>query len=521
MFEVKQFYSVRTGRIFAGLTAWMIVLTVTQAVYAIPVFSRKYRTSCITCHSGFPKLNSTGEAFRRNGYQFPRDDDILVKDEPIPLGNDRYKDMWPNSLWPNDIPNLPPIAMRARMGFNQYLGQRAASEQSTDFQYPNDVSLLSGGTLGKDISWYGSIVLAGAGSHGAGGGHGGGEEERSLAPDLERFFVQFSNLFAWSDEEDENGMRTGNRWLTLPRHAMNLRVGQFEPQVIAPWRSIHRQIGTTPYLVNVATMGGNGFMFEPAQRGIEINGIIRQNNSYVIGLVNGNGAESAWDNNSQKDFYFRVARKWWGFPMDGVIGQAEQVNPDTGGDDPPGEDEMAPMGLDFWREIQFETGVFGYLGRNQSSVTVEDNVDLLRSDGVTTYTLLGTRDVIRPDRFERLGFDARMQYQDFDLFGAWTYGWNKDPISDEDPDTIAPDEMSTWFVEADYYFKPWLIGYSRYEELNFQNDERQAEAGVKRAVVGASAYIRTNVRLVSEFVIDAQGNNTTGDTVNFLLDFAY
>ncbi|MEI6092042.1 MAG: hypothetical protein WCR42_16445, partial [bacterium] len=37
---------------------------------AIPAFSRKYSTSCITCHSVYPKLNPFGEAFRINGYKY-------------------------------------------------------------------------------------------------------------------------------------------------------------------------------------------------------------------------------------------------------------------------------------------------------------------------------------------------------------------------------------------------------------------------------------------------------------------
>jgi len=510
-----------TTVVLRAFAASMFVFILAESAFAIPVFSRKYNTSCITCHAGFPKLNSVGESFRRNGYQFPSDDEFLVKDEPIPLGSDRYKDMWPNTLLPNDIPHLPPVAFRARMGFNQFLNKESAGEQSSDFQFPNDVSLLTAGTLGKDISWYGSMVLAGAGSHGA-GGHGG-EGERTLSPDLERFFVQFSNLFAWSDEEDDDGMRLGNRWIAAPKHLFNLRIGQFEPQVVAPYASIHRQLSTTARLPNVASIGGNGFTFEPAQRGIELHGTWRQNNSYAIGLVNGNGAESAWDNNSQKDFYFRVARKWWGYPLDGVLGQAEIVENAAKGvirGQDSDDIEFAPIGLDFWREFQFETGIFGFFGRNEASVTVEDDVNLSLAGG-GIFTLEGTRTVTRPDRFQRVGVDARLQRQDLDIFGAWTYGWNRDPISDEDPDTITPDELSTWFVEADYYFYPWLIGYTRYEALHYQNDERQDEAGIKRAVVGTSAYIRANMRVVSEFVIDAQGNGVTSDTFNMLLDFAY
>jgi len=509
--------------LLATLSAFIFVLSCAESVHAIPVFSRKYRTSCITCHAGFPKLNSVGESFRRNGYQFPQEDEVLVRDEPIPMGNESYKDMWPDSIWPNDIPNLPPVAFRARLGYNQTLDNQSGDAPSSDFQFPMDYTLLSAGTLGKDISWYGSMVLGGKGSHGAAGGHGGEAEESGLAPELERLFVQFSNLFAWSDEDDDDGMRLGSRWMAIPRHAMNLRVGQFEPQVVAPYASIHRQLGTTGRLPNLATIGGNGFSFEPAQRGIELHGILRQNNSYAIGIVNGNGAAQAWDNNSRKDFYFRVARKWWGFPLDGVLGQANFVE-DSASEvirgQSPDDDVSAPIGLDFWRELQFETGFFGYFGRNQASVTTVDHVTLLL-DGGGTYDLDTTMTTMRLDRFDRIGFDARLQRQDLDIFGAWTWGRNRDPISDEDPDAIEADELFTWFVEADYYFKPWLIGYGRYEQISYQNDERQEEAGISRGVVGASAYIRTNMRMVGEFVLDAQGNGTTGDTFNLLLDFAY
>ncbi len=484
--------------------------------HAIPVFSRKYRTSCITCHAGFPKLNSVGEAFRRNGYQFPGDDELLVKDEPVPLGNDSYKDMWPDSLWPSDIPHLPPVAFRAQMGFNQFLED--GRDPSSDFQFPKEFGLLSAGTLGTNISWYASMTLAGKGGHGGGGGHGA-EEASGLAPDLGRMFVQFSNLFAWSDEEDDDGMRLGNHWLAVPKHLINLRVGQFEPGVIAPYSSVHRQLSSMARLSNIVTIGGNGFMFEPAQRGLELHGTWRQNNSYAIGLVNGNGAEDAWDNNAQKDVYFRVAKKWWGYPIDGEIGQSELV-----GDEPEeeelDEDAAAPMTLDFWREFQLETGFFGYFGRNQASVTVEDNVDLLLAGG-GIYTLAGTRTITRPDRFERAGFDVRLQREDLDIFGAAVWGWDRDPISDEDPYAMEPDRLFTYFIEADYYFKPWLIGYSRYEQVHYANEERQLESGISRGVIGTSAYVRTNIRLVSEFGIDAQGNGTTADVFNVLLDFAY
>ena len=45
-----------------------VVLTAASPAQAIPAFARKYGTSCLTCHTVYPKLTPFGEAFRRNGY---------------------------------------------------------------------------------------------------------------------------------------------------------------------------------------------------------------------------------------------------------------------------------------------------------------------------------------------------------------------------------------------------------------------------------------------------------------------
>ena len=97
-------------RILGAVVAWLSILAFADRAQAIPVFARKYQTSCITCHTMYPKLNDVGEAFRRNGYQFASDDDVLVKEEPVKLGIDAYKDMFPDSIWPSTLPALPPVS---------------------------------------------------------------------------------------------------------------------------------------------------------------------------------------------------------------------------------------------------------------------------------------------------------------------------------------------------------------------------------------------------------------------------
>ncbi|MFV1967679.1 MAG: hypothetical protein ACC628_19795 [Pirellulaceae bacterium] len=537
---------VHGDRIVAFTVAACVLWSCTTPAYAIPVFARKYRTSCITCHAGYPKLNSLGEAFRRNGYQYPRGDLDMVKDEPLPLGTDTWKEMWPDSIWPNDIPGLPPVSFLARLGYNVFL-DTPDGEPATDFQFPLDFNLLSGGTLGEDISWYAAYVLAGRGAHGASGV--GGTNGHALESELERFFVQFDNLFAWSEEDDEDGMRAANRGLALPRHALNLRVGQFEPGVIAPWASIHRQLGIQGRLPNLAGTSNNGFLLEPSQRGIEFNGVLRNYLSYAAGMVNGNGVVQAYDNNSDKDFYFRVARKWWGYPLDGQVvpigqdasesdGEPEvEVSGDFGPRSTPSGstvsvraqspdeslDFTAP-GLDFWRETSFETGFFGYFGRNATTVTVQQPMFV----GSVAAADLGSAldvahlpvDVPAIHRFERFGFDARWTRGDWDIYGAWVWARDREPLGGF-IDAVEKDNFFTWFVEANYYYKPWLIAYGRYEQSDFQGESALRNNEIARGVVGAAGYLRSNVRLVGEIVLDAGGNDTTDDSAQLVLDLAY
>ena len=79
----------------------------------IPAFARKYGTSCLTCHTIYPKLNPFGEAFRRNGYRFPGVDSDAVKQEQIPLGPDVAKKQFPDAVL-HDVLGLVRLTTRTR-----------------------------------------------------------------------------------------------------------------------------------------------------------------------------------------------------------------------------------------------------------------------------------------------------------------------------------------------------------------------------------------------------------------------
>jgi len=472
-----------------GMTGVLIVLAFVDRAGAIPTFARKYHTSCVTCHKAFPMLNNVGEAFRRNGYQFPTDDETLVKDEPIPLGNDRYKEMFPNSIWPSDLPNLPPIFIRAQQQviFNTDPGPDGIK---WDQNFPREVVLGGAGTFGRDISAWWELAFNPT------------ELEDGEPPEVERMFITFSNLFAYDPEEDEDGVHEGNRWITLPRYALNVRIGKLEPQVFNHALSEHARIGVQAGLAVKQRIGANRFRFEPAQNAIEAHGIIRQNNSYVIGFANG-GNSGQRENNNNKDVYFRVARKWFGYPLDGVIGSAEPVGNDTvRGQSPDGDDDAvySMPGLDFWRAWDLETGVFGWWGLSEIK------------DGAIT----------RSDYFRRIGVDARLQWFNWDVYGLayWGHDTFAGRVAGVD---LGSEDHTSYSVQADYYWKPWLVTFVRYEETDFEKARAASEEG--RIVPGANFIIRQNLKLQTEWVVDTTGKDTGGaqatNELLFQLDYVY
>src|SRR5713101_4395017 len=102
--------------LFATVTAVVIVVWASLASApnssAIPAFSRKYQTSCTTCHSNYPELNDFGEAFKKNGFKFPKDDETFVKEPPVLLGAKAQKEVFPGAVYPGEIPGSIPVAFR-------------------------------------------------------------------------------------------------------------------------------------------------------------------------------------------------------------------------------------------------------------------------------------------------------------------------------------------------------------------------------------------------------------------------
>jgi hypothetical protein len=242
----------------------LVVLGVSDSI-AIPAFARKYKTSCATCHNGFPKLNAFGEAFRRNGYQFPGGTDAEVtKEEPVSLGSEGNKKAFPDAIWPGSIPGSSPISifLNGEMDYNP--------KQDPRFTFGglgSAIEAVAGGTLGEDLSFWGQFALTAEGT-----------------VELNRIFLIFSNLIG-------------------DNYALNARVGVIEPSLFS--FSTHRAwlegywMTTRP--VSEST-GDMGWTIEETQKGIELNGMADGRFAWSAGIVEGFG-----NAHSDKDFYGHVA----------------------------------------------------------------------------------------------------------------------------------------------------------------------------------------------------------------------
>ncbi len=304
--------------------------------YAIPALSRKYETSCVTCHAVYPRLNQFGEAIRLNGLRWPGNGEPQnTKEKPISLGAPSYKQVWPKSVWPGSIPGTVPIAFRIKQGYDIVA---KGDSSNPGFTQP-EIELLAGGTFGDDISFW---ITAGLLMDGEAG-------------EIEQAFLSLDKLPS----------------LWLPSKNVHLKLGQFLPETV-PFINKHRSLTINSYLFNTyvpsasdTSTGPSSFSFETAQLGMEFNGILKGRLRYVLGMVNGNGTGG---NDNSMDVYYRISYKYGGLGLDGVRPK-----------DLSGEAEIKKM------EHSLNVGIFGYFG----TATSEGHKTAVHRFGVDCVGLMG------------------------------------------------------------------------------------------------------------------------------------
>lgn len=133
---------------------------------AIPPFARKYGTACQTCHTVYPKLNRFGEEFRRRGLRFPGVDQDQVREEPIALGQEELKQVFPGAVWPGLLPASLPLGLGAggRAAAHPDVRSGAAlAAGGAPFSLQDlvaEVHLWAGGSLDEAITFFAEVTAS-------------------------------------------------------------------------------------------------------------------------------------------------------------------------------------------------------------------------------------------------------------------------------------------------------------------------------------------------------------------------
>jgi hypothetical protein len=439
---------------------------------AIPAFARKYETSCQTCHTVFPKLNAFGTAFRLNGYRMPKETEDMVKDKEVSLGAPAYKRLWPKAVWPGAISSHVPLAVNikfADVNTSSLNDDGTTSKVKNDFQFPQEVNLFAGGTLGEHVSYLGEVTF-------------GVNDDHSVSTEIEHAHIQIDSPFG-------------------PENLFHFRIGQFTPNVAdvfqEMWITTDAGIDSVFNYNPIGLHGGTGLgadeqtpnsiSFPALVQGLEVYGIVSHRLMYTAGMANGISAGHGQFGNNSKDFYGRLDYKVGGMGLDG----------DMGGKEAPDKN---------WRDDSLRFGVFAYRG-NAGGV----DFPLTDENGNT---------INEQDRqFLRTGFFASAYWRDLNVFGAYVHG--KDTLRQLDGTTgdflteIEPTYHS-WFVQADCVIYPWLHGAARYETVTPGD---RSVPSLRTGVVSMSGLLRANIKAILEYQRDLrEAKNYSLDAV---LRFAF
>ncbi len=367
----------------AFLIAIPIAASLVSTAKAIPVFSRKYKTSCSTCHYAFPQLNAFGKAFKNNGWRYPGGDDNFRKDEPVSLGSEAYKQVWPNSIWPSDIPGTSPLAVHAAGTITVPFNQPDTVAKSS-FAFPEHLQIFYAGTLGQSFSFFGEAEL----------------ENGDTGTD-----VGFPFRFQWDRAP-----------------ALHVTAGSlhFDPSP--------GDFSLIPADINVSTLASrNGWTAADEQPGLGVwgagNGVGGKGGwKYDVGVVEGQGGPAGRD----KDVYGRATYKIGGL---GEIG---------------GTEGQASATSDFYRDNNATIGGYIYEGRVGSDVFADrekltvwaGTADLWYSRAILNSTVMGMTSKITGlgDR-QSLAWYVQGQY----VIYPWLIGLARYESTDEDTgDNLKP-----------------------------------------------------------------------------------
>lgn len=453
------------------VAAAALVLIAAAPAAATPSFARRYATSCVTCHTGFPNLNAYGRAFKMQGYRMPGGDEDYIEEDVLELGAEAYKRVFPAAYWPNSIPGTAPIAVVGQLRVKRNSGGDENGVRE-DFLFPTGVGLIIAGTLDDTFSGWFRLQLDGE----------TGEAE------VERAFVVVADLDLTLDMFFEGGL-----WDGLPEDWLNIKVGRFQAGMLAFDNHVMR-LSLTPFPLQTQRVGLASTPFDRLAS-IEAFGVFADRLSYAVGVSTGNTGQ---ESNNTKDIYGRVAYKIGGLSLSGVDSSEDEDDDDDDDDDE--EEEGDGPASEGWVETSLELGAFGYRGTK----LLEDDV---------------TGDQFS-DRFWRAGVDARLALGSAELLVAAMWGNDRDAFND----AVNPGDRNkgsfVGFAEGRWVTPwPWVIGACRYEYSDLEGP-----GGTRHTLIPNATFLpRANVKLVVEaaFQLTQESRDATGDVLQLGLEIAF
>lgn len=404
----------------------------------IPAFARMYRTACSTCHVAAPKLNVLGEAFRMNAYRMPQSELLVRADEPVSLGADPWKEVWPRAIWPADLPGHMPFALRIQSDL--FATRRGSSETAVNFDFPHEVYLLAGAPIGEGVGVFFEA------------------EWKPGGPlDILQAKVAFQNVLS-----------------SLPDGALNLWMGLLNPTVLSftdrqTDRAGRQKFSWQEFKLSDLTFDTpsgtrssvNGVVMGEGIAAAEVNGLLHPRVHWGLGVAQGM-TELAQDANGRKDVYYRVKAKLGGLDYRGRYAQ--------GGGPPAGAGGQL---LD--RSVTIEH--FGYFGREDRP---GEEAGAHRALGLAARALQGRSDlgvgVVRRTFDTPFGGRGGGSVRATSLFAKWEY-------------LLYP--WLTWSLKADRLEVSTTAG-----ALPAGTTLRDADA--TRILPGFVMLVRQNVRAVVE-----------------------
>jgi hypothetical protein len=416
---------------------------------AIPYFARKYQTSCMTCHNDPPELNDFGAAFKMNGFKFPQDDETYVKQPQQMLGAPAQKQVFPNTVWPGELPATVPLALRFE-GYAQFRSKQPLElgfQPRVDLFAPNTFTAITAGSYGPTVSWWIDDDISTGGS-GADGGLGDG-------------YLKFNDL---------------GHYFGLPKDSFNVRFGQFELDL--PFTQA-RTINVSDYdIYDQAAVAGslgttnNPFILGAPQRGIEIGGYPHDGN-FNWSLAVTDGSNDSTPTSNGKNVFINVYQQF-NLERDAKERAAVQASGPTGPHD----------------HTSLRVGGFYDYGKNS-----------LNAD----HTLFPDFGAISEPYYRAGGYFRFKAQNRFELYGMGMYSHDDNLIPNLDTltlDTGSGVTFSGGFAQAEVWLYPWLIPIMRYDIVNSPADFFN---GVSRRFTrnrfspGVQALVRPNIKLVFEY----------------------